>query len=242
MQRGTMFSNNRSSVPVSDKEKISFSTILASSIHDMKNSLGVVLSSLDELVHGLGDALPPPQLAKLQWEAKRVNDNLVQLLALYKMENQGVALNVDEYFVHDFLEEVLVSEKAVLKTRNIELHLECAHDLAWYLDRDLIAGVLKNAIGNALRYAKTKVLITAVQEDHYLVLSVNDDGKGFNPRLLADGRQNAHGVDFSSGNTGLGLYFTSRVAKLHKNKDRRGCIQLSNGQALGGACFSIKLP
>jgi len=238
----TMVCNNGASVSMSDNANIDFSTILASSIHDMKNSLGVVLSSLDELVHGLGDALPPAQLAKLQWEAKRVNDNLVQLLALYKMENQGVALNVDEYFVYDFLEELLVSEKAVLKTRNIGLDLQCERDLAWYFDRELIAGVLKNAIGNALRYARTKVLITAGEEDHYLVLSVNDDGKGFNYRLLADGLQYAHGVDFSSGNTGLGLYFTSRVAKLHKNKDRRGSIQLSNGQALGGACFSIKLP
>jgi len=225
-----------------DNENIGFSTILASSIHDMKNSLGVVLSSLDELVRNVGDALPSAQLAKLQWEAKRVNDNLVQLLALYKMENQGVALNVDEYFVYEFLEEVLMSEKAVLKIRNIDLELRCAHDLAWYFDRELIAGVLKNALDNALRYANTKVLIMAGEEDHYLVLSVNDDGKGFNPNLVADGRQHAHGVDFSSGNTGLGLYFTSRVAKLHKNKGRRGIIQLDNGRALGGACFSIKLP
>ena len=242
LSAATMDCKNRSSASMSDNESIGFSTILASSIHDMKNSLGVVLSSLDELMQSVGDALPPAQLSKLQWEAKRVNDNLVQLLALYKMENQGVALNVDEYFVYDFLEEVLVSEKPVLKTRNIELEVQCSHDLAWYFDRELIAGVLKNALGNALRYARTKVLITAGLEDHYLVLSVNDDGKGFNPKLLADGRQHAHGVDFSSGNTGLGLYFTARVAKLHKNKDRRGSIQLSNGQVLGGACFSIKLP
>jgi len=227
---------------MSDNDHISFSTILASSIHDMKNSLGVVLSSVDELVNSVGDSLPSAQLGKLQFEAHRVNDNLVQLLALYKMEKQGLALNIDEYFVQDFLEEVMVAEKAVMTTRRIELELRCAGDLAWYFDRDLIAGALKNAVNNAVRYASTKVLITAEETSHYLVLSVNDDGKGFADGILADDRQQGHGVNFSSGNTGLGLYFTSRVAALHKNKARRGAVELSNGHELGGACFSIKLP
>ena len=227
---------------ISDDRRISFSTILASTIHDVKNSLGVVLSSLDELLCS-GDAAPPTgRLIKLRCEAQRVSDNLVQLLALYKMENQGLALNIDEYFVHDFLEELLASEKAVLETRNIELDFQCANDLAWYFDRDLIAGVLKNAINNALRHARTQVRVTAEEKNHYLVLSVNDDGEGYSGDMLADGRQCGHGVNFSSGNTGLGLYFTSRVAELHKNKDRQGAIELGNGHVLGGACFSIKLP
>jgi K+-sensing histidine kinase KdpD len=227
---------------MSDNDQISFSTILASTIHDVKNSLGIVLSSLDVLVHSIGDSLPGAQIGKLQCEAQKVNDNLVRLLALYKMENQGLALNVDEYFVHDFLEEIVLSEKAMLETRNIEVEIQCAADLAWYFDRDLIAGVLKNALNNASRYARSKVLITAEIVNHYLVLAVNDDGKGFSGDLLAEGQQRGHGVSFSSGNTGLGLYFTARVAGLHKNKDQQGVIELSNGHVLGGACFSIKLP
>ena len=227
---------------MADNEHIGFSTILASTIHDVKNSLGIVLSSLDELVRSAGDSLPSGRLGKLQCEAQRVNDNLVRLLALYKMENQGLALHIDEYFIRDFLEEIMASEKATLETRNVELELRCAGHLAWYFDRDLIAGVLKNAINNALRYARTKVLITAQEVNHFLVLSVNDDGTGFPEGILEDGRQPGHGVSFASGNTGLGLYFTSRVAELHKNKDKQGAIELSNGQALGGACFSIKLP
>lgn len=227
---------------MSDEHQISFSTILASTIHDVKNSLGVVLSSLDELLCS-GDASPPAvRLGKLRSEAQRVNDNLVQLLALYKMENQGLALNIDEYFVHDFLEEVLASEKVVLETRNIELDVRCAGDLAWYFDRELIAGVLKNAVNNALRHARSKVLVTAEENNHYLVLSVHDDGEGYSDAMLAAGRQCGHGVNFSSGNTGLGLYFTSRVAELHKNKDKQGVIELGNSEALNGARFSIKLP
>ena len=201
-----------------------------------------MLSSLDELVRTAGDALPAERLSKLQYEAQRVNHNLVQLLALYKMENRGLAANIDEYPVRDFLEEVLASEKVILKARKIKLDLACSADLAWYFDRDLLAGVLRNAVNNAIRYAKDAVLVGADEKDGYLVLSVNDNGKGFPEEMLAAGAQQGHGVNFSSGNTGLGLYFISKVAELHKNKDKKGFVELSNGHALGGACFSVKLP
>lgn len=223
-------------------ESMDFTTVMASSIHDMKNSLGVVLNSIDEMVRGLGDALPAVQLTKLQCEAQQVNDNLVQLLALYKLENQGLAVNIDEYFVRDFLEEVLSSAKVMLKTRNIELDIHCPADLAWYFDRNLIAGALRNAVNNALRYAKTKVRIVAKESHHYLVLSVHDDGKGFSQAIMDNGRRQGHGMDFSSGNTGLGHFFTSRVVELHNNKGRRGAIEFGTSDVLGGACFSISLP
>ena len=219
-----------------------FTTVLASSIHDMKNSLGVVLNSIDEMVHSLGDELPAVQLAKLQCEAQQVNDNLVQLLALYKMENQGLAVNIDEYFVRDFLEEVLSSAKAMLKMRNIELDIHCPADLAWYFDRDLIAGALRNAVNNALRYAKTMIRIVAEETRHYLVLSIHDDGKGYSEDIMDNGHPQGHGMDFSSGSTGLGLFFTSRVVGVHNNKGRHGAMEFGTSDVLGGARFSIKLP
>lgn len=223
-------------------ESIDFLTMLASTIHDVKNSLGIVLGSLDELVKTAGDSLPADQVGKLQYEAKRVNNNLVQLLALYKMENKGLSANIDEYCVCEFLEEILMLEKEMLESRKISLELKCEDDMSWYFDRDLVAGVLRNAINNAIRYAKGAILVTAEERDGYLVISVNDDGGGFPENMLKEGKQHGHGVDFSSGNTGLGLYFTSRVAALHRDKDKRGSIELENGRQLGGGCFSIKLP
>jgi two-component system sensor histidine kinase SenX3 len=223
-------------------ESIGFSTILASTIHDVKNSLVVVIGSLDELIRSAGEFVPAEQLGKLQFEARCVNNNLVQLLALYKMENQGLPVNIEEYPVGEFIEEVLMPERTVLKAKNIMLDLNCADDMVWYFDRDLVAGVLRNAINNALRYAKGSVSVSAEERDGYLVLSVNDDGEGFPEKMLADRQLRGHSIDFSSGNTGLGLYFTARVAELHKNRGRRGRVELSNGHALGGGCFTLKLP
>jgi len=227
---------------MSENDSIDFSTILASTIHDVKNSLGIVLSSLDELIQAVGDALPADQLSKLQYEAKRVNNNLVQLLALYKLQNRGLPVNIDEYPVRDFLEEILASERSMIEARNIGLEVRCDTDILWYFDRDLIAGVIRNAINNAMRYSKSAILISAEERDGYLILSVSDDGEGFPEEILDTGKYQGHGINFSSGNTGLGIYFTSKVAELHKNKDKKGLIELSNGHPLGGGCFTIKLP
>ena len=227
---------------MSDNDEISFSTIIASTIHDVKNSLNIVLNSLDEVVQAAGDALPTEQVGKLQHEARRVNNNLVKLLTLYKMENKGLAANIDEYPVREFLEETLISEQPTLSARNIKLTVACDDGLIGYFDRELIAGVLGNAINNAIRYAKSAVCISAEERDAYLALSVNDDGSGFPEGMLNQSGPQGHGVSFSSGNTGLGLYFSAKVAEMHKNKNKHGSIELSNGHALGGGCFTIILP
>jgi signal transduction histidine kinase len=227
---------------MSEIESLNFSTILASTIHDVKNSLGIVLNSLDELILTVGAALPADQLVKLRYESQRVNDNLVQLLALYKMENRELTANIDEYPVRGFFAEIALSEKAALEARDIKLECRCAGDTLWYFDRELLRGVLKNAINNAARYTKNILLVTAEERQGYLVMSVNDNGPGFPESMLVAGEHQGHGINFSSGNTGLGLYFTSKVAEMHRNKGKKGRIELANGYLLGGGCFSIMLP
>ena len=59
---------------------------LASTVHDMKNSISVLSGTLESL---LVDASPKteaayPQMAHMLYQTKRLNDNLIQLLALYK--------------------------------------------------------------------------------------------------------------------------------------------------------------
>ncbi|MFQ5469915.1 MAG: sensor histidine kinase [Gammaproteobacteria bacterium] len=225
-----------------DDTKPDFSSILASTIHDMKNSLGVVLNSLDELIIELGDSETSGKVNKLQYEASRVNNNLIQLLSLYKMENTGLKANINEYSVEDFLEECVLLDKPMLDAREVKISIQTPPDLWWYFDRDLMSGVVGNAINNALRYTKDCIEISADEDQGYLVIRINDNGEGFPQHMISGSNNESHGVDFSSGRTGLGLYFTSQVAQLHKNKEKNGRVEMSNGQRLGGACFSIYLP
>ena len=224
-------------------DTLDFSSILASSIHDMKNSIGMVLNSLEEMISDEGgNNCTPERASRLQYEARRVNDNLIQLLTLYKGESGRLGVHVDEHNVADFLEERMLQSRSMLEYRGIELEIECDYDLEWYFDQELIAGVLNNALDNAVRYTKDKLRLAADIETDQLVFHLEDNGEGFPESMLVSGAPDGTGVSFNSGRTGLGLYFSSLVAGVHTNRERKGYIAQSNGGTFGGGVFSIYLP
>jgi hypothetical protein len=49
-------------------------------------------------------------------------------------------------------------------------------------------------------------------------------------------------IDFQTGSTGIGLYFSRIIAALHDSGGRKGTIAISNGGALGGAVFELRIP
>jgi len=220
---------------------IEFSSIIASTVHDMKNSLNIVLNSLDEFIQE-NNSESSPRLCQLQSEAKRLNNKLIQLLSFYKLSNTSLTANVNEYCVYDLLLESLLQDESTLELRGIGTDIGCDEYLLWVFDRELVSGVLSNAINNAVRYARSKLFLEANIVNKELVISIHDDGAGFPVDLLENGIREDNGVSFSNGNTGLGLYFSQVIAQLHRNNNRTGQIKLSNGGKLDGACFSIILP
>ena len=223
--------------------KIDFSMILASSVHDMKNSLGMLLNTLEDVFSQLPPELAnQPQFATLQYEAERVNNDLIQLLGLYRLQNQELAPRVDEQYIHDFLEEQAARYEFLLRSRDIELEIDCEPDLIGYFDRELVAGILNNVLANAARYTKDKLILRATLDDPWLTIELEDNGRGYPENMLTAPGEILKGISFSTGSTSLGLYFSSNVAALHQQGDNKGHIELANGGSLGGGVFRICLP
>ncbi len=223
---------------------IDFPAVLASSVHDMKNSLGMVLNTLDEVVGNCTPENCPSHalLSQMQYEAARVNNNLIQLLTLYKMDEDQLSINISQYPASEILEESVLQNKPLLDVKGIEIFTECPDDLSWFFDRNLISGVINNVLNNAFRYVRDKIKIRAAEKNGWFMISIEDDGKGYPDELLGTGLKTGSGVSFKTGSTGLGLFFASMVAMAHKNKGREGFISISNGGEYGGGCFTINLP
>ena len=154
-----------------------FSDILASLIHDMKNSLGMVINTLEELnEQQLVDATNSYKMVALQHEAKRLNNNLIELLMLYKIENGRVSPNIEEWNLNEFLEEVIAENRISAEARTVTLDFACDPDLIGYFDEALIRSVINNIIGNGLRYTYNRMTVTAQQHNDYLVIRVEDNG------------------------------------------------------------------
>jgi two-component system sensor histidine kinase SenX3 len=128
---------------------------LASTAHDMKNSISVLSGTLERL---LVDASPQtesayPQMAHMLYQTKRLNDNLMQLLALYKQVGKPeYPFDLQPIALGHLVEQVVAIGRVLLKSRGIRLELDVDPDLIWHLDEDLVVGVLSHAINNAIHY------------------------------------------------------------------------------------------
>lgn len=229
---------------------------LASTVHDMKNSISVLSGTLESLLaaeqaradaDAAQNAPAYLQMAHMLYQTKRLNDNLIQLLALYKeVGKPGYPFDVQPQLVAQVVEQVVDQEKILLVSKGIRLETDFPVDLIWTLDEDLVIGVLAHAINNAIRYTRDTIRLSAREVDAVLELRVEDNGEGYSQALIEAGSAAMNGmqagVDFSTNSTGLGLYFSSEVAKMHKYRGQSGSIALANGGALGGGCFILRLP
>lgn len=239
---------------------------LASTVHDMKNSISVLSGTLENLLAGSTPAPASPdqpqqanytQLAHMLYQTKRLNDNLIQLLALYKdVGKPGYPFDPSPRRVSEVIEQAAAQARILLQSRGIALDIDFPPDAIWTLDEDLIIGVLVHAINNAIRYTRDRIRLSARVNGDYLELRVEDNGDGFPAAMLEAGAgadvfsPQRLSVNFLSNSSGLGLYFSSEVAKMHKHRQRAGSIALSNGNSggdgdastLGGGCFVLRLP
>lgn len=222
---------------------------LASTVHDMKNSISVLSGTLENL---LADASPAngrayPEMAHMLYQTKRLNDNLIQLLALYKQVGKpGYPFEMQTLQLGDVIEQVVSAERILLASKGIVVETDFDPALIWHFDEDLIIGVVCHAINNAIHYTRDRIRIVVAEVDGYLEIRVEDNGSGYPDAMLEAGMSAMHGasagVNFLTNSTGLGLYFSSEVAKMHKHRARTGSLRLENGGHYGGGCFVLTLP
>jgi two-component system sensor histidine kinase SenX3 len=236
---------------------------LAATAHDMKNSISVLSGTLERLLvtkapgsdaapDAAPDAAAPcdpayPQLAHMLYQTRRLNDNLMQLLALYKqVGTPAYPFDMQPLELGHLVEQVAALERVLLSSRGIRFELDYDPDLVWHLDEDLIVGVLAHAINNAIHYTGDVVRLAIREHDGWLELRVEDNGPGYPPALLRAGvagaRDAAGGVNFMTNSAGLGLYFAGEVAKMHRHRGSCGEVRLENGGQYGGGCFIMRLP
>ncbi len=222
-----------------------FSLILASTVHDMKNSLAMLGQSLnhilDEQKQNNPNAKTQRDVGIVQYESNRVNNSLMQLLALYKLENEQLPFSPNYHNLFEFLEEQTIILAQLLEAKNISCEIDVDESIDAFFDANLVAIVVENILGNAVRYSKSKIVIHCTNDDH-LIIQINDDGFGYPDKMIDLEGGYLLGINQSTGSTGLGLFFAEQIASMHQNKNKTGYITLKNGGDLKGGLFEIHIP
>lgn len=192
-------------------------------VHDLKNALGVLESELWNLT------LEPNREQALNAHAHCVTlrDKLIGFLTLYKDSSQGLQARIEDCNPEDFLEGLL---RQRLDTRaDLKLSIDTQDMPAvGFFDEHLVGLALDAALQNALRFARSSIVLGCTEQDGALVFSISDDGGGL-------------GTKEDRPSTGLGMALCSAIAHAHRKDGVAGSVSLRD-RPEGGAVFELRLP
>ena len=132
---------------------LDFSTVIASTVHDMKNSLAMLMQAHSQWLARLPKELRDgSEQGVIDFEFAHLNGMLVQLLGLYKLGVNQLPLQPAYHELDDFIEAQLAAHQEVFASRGIiaTYEVDPLSPLGFF-DRELIASVLGNCINNARR-------------------------------------------------------------------------------------------
>lgn len=118
------------------------------------------------------------------------------------------------------LKNLVQMELDILDNPAVTTELDALEDFEVIGDEHLLRRLVKNALTNALRHAKSHVVVTIKNQDSKTILSVQDDGKGLAPEELSTFGDKKFSRKFSNENKdhisiGLGAVIMKKIITLH---------------------------
>jgi signal transduction histidine kinase len=202
--------------------------ILGFVTHEIKNRLGIILSSAYNLNQGMTGTLDKEQKTMvdiLLRNSERLSDMIKNYLDLSRIEKKELEVNRQKLeFKKDILEPVLDEFKGQLEARGILLEVDVPGSLKVIADPDLLKIVMENLLSNAIKYGEEKgnIKIGALRQENELQVNVWNKGKGIpknkRDQLFTKFARLSGGELRKEQGSGLGLFVTKELIQKHKGK------------------------
>lgn len=208
--------------------ELSFETVMAAAVHEVKNMLGELSLNLASYYR----EHPDEAVGKMHALSQVMQNRLIQILILQKAGHQTLSADAQACHPGEFLEEAAAEIELMLPSGiSLEVRNEAENVPFWFMDRYLVSQVLMNAIHNAGKFARNRIVLGCREEEGGLVFFVRDDGPGY-PDL--PGYRAELTVEDVPPGTGLGLLFNEHIAAAHGGRVSRRNTE--------GAEFALWLP
>jgi signal transduction histidine kinase len=189
--------------------------------HELRTPLTVLQGTLEAMLDGVYPVDRKSMLAALA--QVRTLARLVEDLRLLALADAGrLRLDVALLDLGAFLPEVVEAHRIQAQERGVDLALEMEPGLPWVrADRDRLAQVMGNLLGNALRYVPEggHIAVRALVRGREIVVAVVDDGPGVRPEDLPHLFERFWRGDparrRSRGGSGLGLTIARHIVEAH---------------------------
>lgn len=215
-------------------------------IANVSHELRTPVSALQAMVENMADGVTEPSPANLESilnQTHRLSDLIAFLLDLSRMEAGAASLNVDEFNLHDFLDETIEPLEIADAGHAHDIVMNVGEHVYMEGDQDRLRQLFTNIIANALKHSPdgTTVLVEAHEDaDHdMIVTNVVNFGSQIPLAERADifrrFVKGKPGPGTESGGTGLGLSIARWAAQLHG-----GTVRVVDDER--GVDFEVRLP
>jgi signal transduction histidine kinase len=209
--------------------------------HELRTPLGVMLGYAEML----GDESEAAQRATLLAKIRRTGVELLDLidatLNLNRLEAGQDPPRLEPVGLRDFFADLAADFATVPRAAGVELHWSMGDDVSLVTDRRKLRMILKNLVGNALKFTPDGAVSVSYLADRAgCMFEVKDTGVGIAPDhlpVIFDMFRQADGTDRRSfSGVGLGLYIVRRLV-LQLGGDVR--VTSAPGR---GSTFTVTLP
>lgn len=204
--------------------------------HELRTPLAIVKGAIANLKDGIAGPLDERQsrVVEISYRnVERLSRLINDLLDLSRLESGKSRIQRRLVSTTHLFSEVIQNFQSEADEKNLRLLPQIESGVAdIYADYDMVMQVLNNLMNNALRFAKNQVVLHArpvasqtseSEKQHYVMLSVCDDGIGIEPdsmKLLFNKFQQINRPMGGAGykGTGLGLAICREIVDLHQGR------------------------
>lgn len=207
--------------------------------HELRTPLATIKGYMEGLVDGVFPATDEVFIATGH-EAARLERLAADLSELSRVEEGALGLRFGPLDLGEVAREVAERLGPQFEDEGVTLRVADLPTLQVLADRDRMAQVFTNVIGNALSYTPRGgvVEITGDITDNLVTVSVTDTGRGLDEHQLERVFDRFYRADRSApGGAGIGLTIARSLVRAH-----RGSIEVSSAGPGHGATFTVSLP
>ncbi|HXJ20882.1 MAG TPA: PAS domain-containing protein [Polyangia bacterium] len=204
-----------------DRRKDEFLAMLS---HELRNPLGAIVIAVEVLAQLQTDAgdLAAEYRGIIARQAGQMKRLLDDLLDVSRVSQGKIELHKERVDLDLLLRRALEASRPMIVDKRQTLSLALSkRPLVVEADPARLIQVFDNLINNAAKYTDTDghITITSIAEDHEAVVTVQDDGVGMAPDLLARAFdmfvQGTRSLDRKQGGLGIGLTLVRTLVNMH---------------------------
>src|SRR5438093_1230582 len=198
------------------------SEFVATMSHELRTPLNVIMGYTDLLLEEAFGSLAAEQrnvILRVQRSSRELFDLISATLDLNRLEAGRLEVALERVSPADLLADLEADTAARLDARAIEVRWELAADVPdLQTDRAKLRTVLKNLVGNAIKFTERgSVTITAEPAGETVLFTVADTGIGIRaedlPVIFDMFRQIENAITRRHGGVGLGLHIVKRLVE-----------------------------